>query len=85
MGIVPRAKSVRVECLNEKAEPVVIQATGWYARILQHETDHLNSTLYIDRALLPTLMTEQNYVKLWKQKSTKEILNSLMPNTEKNQ
>ena len=73
VGIVPRAKSVRVECLNEKAEPVVIHAKGWYARILQHEIDHLHATLYIDRALLPTLMTEENYVKIWKGKNVKEV------------
>jgi|SRR5579862_2516774 len=77
VGLVPRAKSVRVECLNEHAEPVTIRAKGWYARILQHEIDHLNGILYIDRARLATLMTEENYVKLWKSKSRNEILASL--------
>src|SRR5258708_7695373 len=38
-AIVPRALAVRVDCLNERAEPVTIQARGWYARILQHEID----------------------------------------------
>ena len=46
---VPRARRVRVECLNEHGEPRVIEAHGWYARILQHEIDHLEGTLYIDR------------------------------------
>ncbi|MES2274264.1 MAG: peptide deformylase [Chlamydiota bacterium] len=78
VGVIPRAKSVRVECLNEKGEPVVLRGTGWYARILQHEIDHLNGTLWIDRALLPTLMTEENYIKLWKGKSVKECLCDLM-------
>ncbi len=73
VGVVPRAESVRVECLNERGEPVVIQAKGWYARILQHEIDHLNGTLYIDKAQLPTLMTTENYVKLHKDKNVKEI------------
>lgn len=76
--VVPRAESVRVECLNERAEPIVIQAKGWYARILQHEIDHLNGTLYIDRAQLPTLMTIENYDKLWKGKSVKDIQNGLV-------
>jgi len=48
-AVVPRAKRVRVECLNERAEPVTIEAQGWYARILQHEIDHLHGALYIDR------------------------------------
>ena len=62
VAMVPRAESVRVECLNERAELVVIHATGWYARILQHEIDHLNGMLYIDRAILSTLSTEENYL-----------------------
>lgn len=73
VGVVPRAKSVRVECLNERGEPVVIEAKGWYARILQHEIDHLNGTLYIDKAQLSTLMTMENYAKLYKDKSVQEI------------
>lgn len=78
IGVVPRAKSVRVECLNERAEPVTIEAKGWYARILQHEIDHLNATLYIDRAILPTVMTEESYIKLWKGKTIKELLDHLL-------
>ena len=77
LGIVPRAKSVRVECLNERGEPIVIQARGWYARILQHEIDHLHGALYIDRARLATLMTEDNYMKRWKGKSIQEIVSHL--------
>lgn len=80
VGIVPRAEAVRVECLNERGEPVVIQAKGWYARILQHEIDHLNGTLYIDKAQLPTVMTTENYVKLYKDKSVKEIQAELFLN-----
>jgi peptide deformylase len=49
MARVPRASSVRVEALNDRGEPVSIAASGWYARILQHEIDHLDGTLYIDR------------------------------------
>ncbi len=77
MGIVPRALSVRLECLNEKAEPCTITAKDWYARILQHEIDHLNGILYLDRALLPTIMTEENYSKYWKGKTIAEIIQAL--------
>ena len=48
-ALVPRARAVRVTCLDERGERKVIEASGWYARILQHEIDHLNGTLYIDR------------------------------------
>src|SRR5690348_1486311 len=60
-AIVPRAARVRVDCLNEKAEPVVIRADGWYARILQHEIDHLNGILYIDRMRARSFSTQDNH------------------------
>jgi peptide deformylase len=80
-AVVPRAKSVLVECLNERAEPIVINAKGWYARILQHEIDHLNATLYIDRAQLETFMSVDNYYERWKGKSVAEIQASLVQNS----
>ena len=46
---VARARAVRVEALDHNGEPQLIEATGWYARILQHEIDHLDGRLYIDR------------------------------------
>jgi peptide deformylase len=58
---VPRMREVRVECLNERAEPVVIEAKGWYARILQHEIDHLQGMLYLDRMNTLSFSTLDNY------------------------
>ena len=49
-ALVPRALAVRVDCLNERGEAVVLQARGWYARILQHEIDHLNGVMFTERA-----------------------------------
>jgi peptide deformylase len=46
---VPRASAVRVRALDHRGEAVTIEADGWYARILQHEIDHLAGTVYIDR------------------------------------
>ncbi|KAM9755076.1 peptide deformylase, mitochondrial isoform 1-T1 [Menidia menidia] len=46
---VPRYLSVEVSGLNEKGEAVTWQANGWSARVLQHEMDHLDGVLYIDR------------------------------------
>ena len=59
-AVVPRGASVRVECLNERAESVTINAHGWYARILQHEIDHLNGMLYIDRMVTRSFTTVEN-------------------------
>jgi peptide deformylase len=46
---VARALAVKVQALDHHGEPITIEASGWYARILQHEIDHLQGTLYIDR------------------------------------
>jgi peptide deformylase len=57
---VPRARAVHVEALDHHGHPVTIDATGWYARILQHEIDHLGGTLYIDRMNPRTFSTGRN-------------------------
>jgi peptide deformylase len=72
-AVVPRAREVRVECLDHKGEPKVIQASGWYARILQHEIDHLHGTLYIDRMHSRTFMTVENFNRHWKDKPIPEV------------
>ena len=76
-AIVDRALNVRVECLNERAEEVTINARGWYARILQHEIDHLNGTLYIDRMQSRTLTTTDNMLKFWQSKNIDDVLSEL--------
>jgi peptide deformylase len=63
---VPRARNVVVDCLNESGAPVRIEARGWYARILQHEIDHLNGTLYIDRMDTRSFATQANYKRFTK-------------------
>jgi peptide deformylase len=58
--VVPRARRVRVEALDEHGVPRVIEATGWYARILQHEIDHLDGVVCCDRMDPRTLSTVEN-------------------------
>jgi len=65
VGLVKRAFEVKVECLNERAEPVIINAKGWYARILQHEIDHLHGTVCIDRMNTRSLANSENYQRYW--------------------
>ena len=76
-AIVGRSDTVKVECLNERAEPVTIEASGWYARILQHEIDHLNGILYVDRMQPRTFLTLENARRLWKDVPPKEIQSRL--------
>ena len=50
VGEVERYEAVTVKALNRFGKPSKIKAEGWLARIFQHEMDHLDGVLYIDRA-----------------------------------
>jgi peptide deformylase len=63
---VPRYRRVRVRYLDQHGTPQLAAAEGWYARILQHEIDHLKGTLYIDRMKSRTFMTAQSYIDRWR-------------------
>ena len=63
MAVVPRSRTVRVTCLDEHGKAKTIKAGGWYARILQHEIDHLHGRIYIDRMQSETFTTLENYQK----------------------
>lgn len=49
-GTVKRPKSVRIKALNLDGKGIEFKAKGLLARIFQHEIDHLNGTLFIDKA-----------------------------------
>jgi peptide deformylase len=76
-ALVPRARAVRVTCLDERGERKVIEASGWYARILQHEIDHLRGTLYIDRMRTRSFTSMENMAEFWKGKPVSEIKSEL--------
>jgi peptide deformylase len=48
-GDVERSKWIKVEALNPKGKKIKRKFIGWEARIFQHEYDHLDGTVYIDR------------------------------------
>ena len=73
VGLVPRAVRARVECLNEMGQPVSIEADGWYARILQHEIDHLHGTLYLDRMHTRTFTTLEHMNRHWNELPIAEV------------
>lgn len=75
-AVVDRARDVLVQCLNERAEPILLDGRGWYARILQHEIDHLNGTLYIDRMKTRTFTTAEN-MHFWMGHTVPEVLAEL--------
>ena len=49
-GEVERFESVTIKGLDRQGDPFRVKAKGWLARIFQHEIDHLDGILYIDRA-----------------------------------
>lgn len=73
MMIVPRWRSVRVEALDEHGDAVVKVASGWYARILQHEVDHLRGVVCCDRMESRTLTTHDNHGRHWRGMSIAEV------------
>lgn len=76
-AVVPRAREVTVQALDHRGEPISIKARGWYARILQHEIDHLGGTLYIDRMRTRTLSNNRNMSRHWAGRPVAEILREL--------
>ncbi len=76
-ALVPRSRQVRVTYWDEHAEEKSILAAGWYARILQHEIDHLHGTLYIDKMRPRTFTSFENFARSWKSKPISEIIADL--------
>jgi len=54
-ALVPRAATVRVTAVDPRGAPIALDMHGWPARIMQHEMDHLDGTLYVDRMLSRSL------------------------------
>ncbi|KAG9146441.1 hypothetical protein Leryth_011725 [Lithospermum erythrorhizon] len=51
---------LRVNGLDRDGKPVEVDASGWQARILQHECDHLDGTLYVDKMVQRSFRTVEN-------------------------
>ena len=51
VGMVPRAKIIRVSYEDAQGKPHTIECAGFEARVIQHEIDHLDGILFIDRVV----------------------------------
>jgi peptide deformylase len=76
-AIVPRAKNVRVDALDHRGEPITLRAGGWHARILQHEIDHLNGRLFLDRMYSRTFSASAEYGRHWAGRDIDEVKKEL--------
>jgi peptide deformylase len=63
-ALVRRAASLDVQGLDAQGRPVSLHYEGWPARILQHEIDHLNGTLYVDRMISRSLACDAEIARL---------------------
>jgi peptide deformylase len=65
-GMVPRYTAVRLQCLDREGQKVDVIAKDFFARVCQHETDHLNGKVYVDRMRdLTTLSHLPEWVRYW--------------------
>lgn len=59
-AVVERYLDVEVTGIDQYGQPLKVEASGWQARILQHECDHLEGTLYVDKMVPKTFRTVEN-------------------------
>ncbi|MET9563420.1 peptide deformylase [Streptomyces tauricus] len=76
-AVVARPAEVRLLARDEHGGPVDEVFTGWPARIVQHETDHLDGTLYLDRAELRSLSSNEAMARWWAQPTPSEAAKGL--------
>jgi peptide deformylase len=48
-GVVPRIKRIKLEALDRHGKPFSFEASDFFARVIQHECDHLDGCVYLDR------------------------------------
>lgn len=62
----PRFREIRVKALDRDGERIELRAKGFSARIIQHETDHLDGVLFFDRMrAFETLTFLDEYSRYW--------------------
>ena len=64
-AVVERPSAVRLRALDENRTAIDEVVTGWAARIVAHETDHLAGILYLDKAFTRSLAGTQEYLTRW--------------------
>ena len=69
-GVVSRARSVRLRAQDEHGRELDEIVTGWPARIVQHETDHLAGVLYLDSVDTRSMCTNAMYAQAWAGEAT---------------
>ncbi|MET9441193.1 peptide deformylase [Streptomyces sp. NPDC006610] len=76
-AVAARPARVRLTCQDEHGEAVDEEFEGWPGRIVQHETDHLDGLLYLDRAEPRSLSSNRAVAERWTQPTPLEAAREL--------
>ena len=76
-GVVPRYRFVSLKYTDASGASGEQNFQGWQARIVQHETDHLHGTVYVDKVLTRSLCSNGEYLRRWASPSTDEARRTL--------
>ena len=72
-GVVPRNDSLVCEALDREAKPIKLEVEGFFARVIQHEWDHLQGNVYLDRMTnLRSLSHLSEFARFWVEKDDSE-------------
>ncbi len=76
-GRVPRARQISVRAYDRRGKRIEIKAGGFTARVIQHETDHLDGVLFFDRMRsFETLTFLDEFGRYWSGDATGELIRS---------
>jgi peptide deformylase len=68
-GMVPRHPALKVSAFDTDGNPLTFEAEGFHARVIQHEYDHLDGILFVDRMVdMSSLMFEEEWEQYAKEK-----------------
>jgi peptide deformylase len=71
-GKVPRARNIVIRAIDRRGKRVEVRASGFTARVIQHETDHLNGVLFVDRmASFQSLTFLEEFSRYWSARDVK--------------
>ena len=73
-GRVPRARQITVRAYDRRGKRIEVKASGFTARVIQHETDHLDGVLFFDRMRsFQTLTFLDEYGRYWSRPDSPDV------------
>ncbi|SMX77217.1 peptide deformylase [Brevibacterium sp. 239c] len=76
-AVVARPREIELRGQNLDGTAIAEVASGWSARIVAHETDHLEGVMFLDKAEMRSLSTNTSVAKFWNQPSTQKAASEL--------